>query len=165
MIYVLKFQLNTCWHFNEITVKISMKYWWKYIENSVEIQLKYWRHANKTHLKSSWNFIHISIEIQRKPSWNFNAIPLEIFWKFQFKFNRISNVNPSEIQLKNIATGETSPAITPHHNYHFSMSTSLSLITRKLPSQTRTFSCQYIPLSQNTYTSRVCHKTTFCHPC
>ena len=35
----------------------------------------------------------------------------------------------------NIATGETSPAITPHHSYHFSMSTSLSFITSKLPSQ------------------------------
>ena len=127
MIYVLKFQLNTCWHFNEILMEIHSKFSW----NSIEIL----KTCQKNHLKSIWNFIHISIEIQRKSSWNFNAIPLEIFWKFQFKFNRISNVNPSEIQLKNIATGETSPAITPHHNYHFSMSTSLSLITRKLPSQ------------------------------
>ena len=36
---------------------------------------------------------------------------------------------------KNIATGETSPAITPYHTYHFSISTSLTFITSKLPSQ------------------------------
>ena len=34
----------------------------------------------------------------------------------------------------NIATGETSPAITPYHTYHFSISTSLTFITSKLPS-------------------------------
>ena len=36
---------------------------------------------------------------------------------------------------KNIATGETSPAITPYYTYHFSISTSLTFITSKLPSQ------------------------------
>ena len=35
----------------------------------------------------------------------------------------------------NIATGETSPAITPYHTYHFPISTSLTFITSKLPSQ------------------------------
>ena len=35
----------------------------------------------------------------------------------------------------NIATGETSPAITPYHTYHFSISTSFTFITRKLPPQ------------------------------
>ena len=35
----------------------------------------------------------------------------------------------------NIATGETSPASTPYHTYHFSISTSLTFITSKLPSQ------------------------------
>ena len=36
---------------------------------------------------------------------------------------------------RNIATGETSPAITPYHTYHFSISTSLTFITNKLLSQ------------------------------
>ena len=36
---------------------------------------------------------------------------------------------------KNIATGETSPAITPYHTYHFCISTSLTFITSKLPSK------------------------------
>ena len=35
----------------------------------------------------------------------------------------------------NIAKGETSPAITPYHTYHFFISTSLTFITSKLPSQ------------------------------
>ena len=35
----------------------------------------------------------------------------------------------------NITTGERSPAITPYHTYHFSISTSLTFITSKLPSQ------------------------------
>ena len=38
-------------------------------------------------------------------------------------------------QSKNIATGETSPAITPYHTYHFSISTSFTFITSKVPSQ------------------------------
>ena len=42
-------------------------------------------------------------------------------------------VKPSK--EKNIATGETSPAITPYHIYHFSISTFLTFITSKLPSQ------------------------------
>ena len=37
--------------------------------------------------------------------------------------------------ITNIATGETSPAITPYHYYPFSLSTSLTFITSKLPSQ------------------------------
>ena len=37
--------------------------------------------------------------------------------------------------IKNIATGETSPAITPYHTYHFSISTSLTFIISKLQSQ------------------------------
>ena len=40
-----------------------------------------------------------------------------------------------EVIKKNIATGETSPAITPYHTYHISISTSLTFITSKLPSQ------------------------------
>ena len=39
-----------------------------------------------------------------------------------------------ESNKKNIATGETSPAITPYHTYHFSISTFLTIITSKLPS-------------------------------
>ena len=41
----------------------------------------------------------------------------------------------AQISGQNIATGETSPAITPYHTYHFSISTSLTFITSKLPSQ------------------------------
>ena len=33
MIYLLKFQLNTCWHFNEILMEIHSKFSW----NSIEI--------------------------------------------------------------------------------------------------------------------------------
>ena len=36
--------------------------------------------------------------------------------------------------IRNIATGETSPAITPFHTYHFSILTSLTSIISKLPS-------------------------------
>ena len=50
-----------------------------------------------------------------------------------------SNPNSSDVEgkppVKNIATGETSPAITPYHTYHFSISTSLTFITNKLPSK------------------------------
>ena len=47
----------------------------------------------------------------------------------------IGNIDVMINPLENIATGETSPAITPYHTYHFSISTSLTFITSKLPSQ------------------------------
>ena len=46
-----------------------------------------------------------------------------LIWNFFYTFG------------ENIATGETSPAITPYHTYHFSISTSLTFINSKLPSQ------------------------------
>ena len=53
-------------------------------------------------------------------------------------FGRLKMIFESQVlcfQVENIATGETSPAITPYHTYHFSISTSLTFITSKLPSQ------------------------------
>ena len=58
---------------------------------------------------------------------------------FFFRYSSIFEITGvpqgSSPKKKNIATGKTSPAITPYHTYHFSISNSLTFITSKLPSQ------------------------------
>ena len=39
-------------------------------------------------------------------------------------------IRPEGVLRQNIATGEKSPAITPYHTYHFSISSSLTFTTR-----------------------------------
>ena len=54
---------------------------------------------------------------------------------FLFNLNPIALPTTMRKFTTNIATGETSPAITPYHTYHFSISTPLTFIISKLQSQ------------------------------
>ena len=82
-----------------------------------------------------WSAIISLIILHCSPPLKHHTLLFSTFSCSTSPFRFFAPGSTAAIPRRNIATGETSPAITPYHTYHFSISTPLTFIISKLPSQ------------------------------